>query len=72
MDNYEQLARHQPSRQPPGLGDADRRRPSFLTVISMHSLEFVITGNALCNMFKTSSLAIVNECCDFLGFTPIR
>ena len=32
MDNYEQLARHQPSRQPPGLGDADRRRPSFLTM----------------------------------------
>ena len=37
----------------------------------IHSLEFVI-NRCLMKLFKTSSLTIVNECCDFFGFTPIR
>ena len=36
----------------------------------IHSLEFVI-NRCLMKLFKTS-LTIVNECCDFFGFAPIR
>ncbi len=37
----------------------------------IHSLEFVI-NRCFMKLFKTTSVAIVNECFDFFGFTPIR